>query len=210
MPALVALLAFSHSCGSLPSWVGARRSAGVLTADIGMTFEEVQRRSTLRIKDPRLMGDGSRMCVERETFEFHIADSRVTFPGSRYYWLESGKAGDPRLVVLNIGITPDKLAKPELARFQRRIQAELRADGWMPGHYVAKTEETRRLWGGSKTAGDGRYWAKGDSLLIFETSRMDEAKAGEPPDSGEFVLNIAMRPKSHEPTLVFERSAWVE
>jgi hypothetical protein len=210
-PALFALLALlSLSCGSRPSWLGAPRSAGVLTADIGMTFDEVKRLSTLRVKEPRLMGNGSRMCVERETFDFRLGDSGVTFPGSRYYWLETGKAGDPHLIVLNIGITPEKLAKPQLDAFQRRLQGELRAAGWMPGHYLAKTEETRRLWGGKNTTGDGRYWARGNSLLIFETSLMDEQKRDEPPGTGEFILSIALRPKAHEPTLIFERSAWAE
>jgi hypothetical protein len=44
--------------------------------------------------------------------------------------------------------------------------------------------------------------------LIFETTRMDEEKRGEPPGSGEYILYIHLRPKSGEPKLVFERSAW--
>jgi hypothetical protein len=78
----------------------------------------------------------------------------------------------------------------------------------MPGHILAKSEETVRMWSGSRTAGDGRYWAKGNTLLIFETNRMDEEKRGEPPGSGEYILYIELEPKSEKPELVYERSAW--
>lgn len=183
------------------------KSQGVLVADIGMTIDEVKARSTLRLKEPRVMGDGSRMGVEDRVFDFRIGDTAVQFPRSRYYWLETGK-GDPHIVVLNIGITPQKMPKLELDAFQHRIQAELLADGWMPGHYLAKSEETVRMWSGRRTAGDGRYWAKGNTLLIFERSRMDEEKRGEAPGSGEFIVSIYLRPKSHDRELVFERSAW--
>jgi len=112
--------------------------------------------------------------------------------------------------VLNIGITPRKIPKPELEAFQRGRQEQLLADGWMPGHYLAKSEETVRLLSGKRTAGDGRYWAKGNTLLIFEINRMDEEKRGEPPGSGEYILYIHLRPKGGDPDLVFERSAWAK
>jgi len=69
----------------------------------------------------------------------------------------------------------------------------------MPGHYVAKNEETARLWGGEHTTGDGRYWMRGNTLLIFETKRMDEEKHDEPTGSGEFIcISICgQRPRSH-------------
>jgi hypothetical protein len=183
------------------------KSQGVLVADIGMTIEQVKTRSTLKIKDPRHMGDGSYLGVEDRVFEYRIGDSAVRFPDSRYYWL-STPVDDTHIKELNIGITPRKIPKPELESFQHRLQAELNADGWMPGHYLAKSEETVTLWGGQRTTGDGRYWLKGNTLLIFETSRMDEEKRDEPPGSGEFILNLAIRPKSDHADLVFERSAW--
>ena len=183
------------------------RSQGLLVADIGMTIDEVKQRSTLKMVDPRVMGDGSRMGVEQVVFDYQIGNSAVRFQQSRYYWLETRK-GDPHISVLNIGITPRKMPKPELEAFQHRLQGELLADGWMPGHHVADSEETVRMWGGKRTSGDGRYWARGNTLLSFETSRMDEEKAGEPRGSGEFVVYIHLTPKSREHELVFERSAW--
>lgn len=183
------------------------RSQGVLSADIGMTIEEVKQRSSIKMKEPGHMGDGSRMGVEDMVFEFRIGDSAVRFPQSRYYWLQTPK-NDPHVSVLNIGITPEKMSKAALDTFQRAAQTQLFTNGWMPGHYIADSEKTVQLWGGKHTSGDGRYWAKGNTLLIFERSRMDEEKPGEPPDSGEYIIAIQMRPKDSDRDLVFERSAW--
>jgi hypothetical protein len=183
------------------------RSNGVLMADIGMTIDEVKRRSTLKFKEPRLMRDGSHMGVENTVFDFQIGDSAMRFPQSRYYWMETPK-GDTHITVLNIGITPRKMPKPELEGFRHKLQEQLFADGWMPGHILAKNEETIRMWSGSRTVGDGRYWAKRNTLLIFETNRMDEEKRGEAPGSGEYILYIELEPKSKKPELVYERSAW--
>ena len=183
------------------------RSKGLLVADIGMTFDDVRRRSTLKIKDPSVQPDGSQRGTEDVVFDYQIGESKVRFPQSRYYWLETAK-NDPRITTLNIGITPSKMSAPDLEAFQHRLQGELLADGWMPGHFIAHDERTVHLWAGRHTDGDGRYWARGDTLLTFARNRMDDEKPGEPPGSGEFILYIQLRPNSEEPELVFERSAW--
>jgi hypothetical protein len=202
---LIALPFALHDLVGLQMPIG--KSKGVLVADIGMTIDEVRRRSTLKMKDPLLMRDGSRIGMEEAAFDYQIGDSNARFPQSRYYWLET-KKGDMHVSVLNIGITPRKMTKPDLQAFQHRQQVQLLADGWMPGHRIADSERTVRMWGGRRTSGDGRYWAKGNTLLIFETSRMDEEKRDEAAGSGEFVLYIQLRPKNEERELVFERSAW--
>jgi hypothetical protein len=186
---------------------GIGKSQGVLVADIGMTIDQVRQRSTLKFPEPRVMLDGSRMGVRDMVFDYQIGDSAVRFPQSRYYWIETPQ-NDTHITVMNIGISPRKMPVPELKVFQHQAQSDLLADGWMPGHYLAKDEENVRLWGGKKTAGDGRYWTKGNTLLIFEVSRMDEEVRGEPPGSGEFILSLAIRTKDHDRDLVFEPSAW--
>lgn len=203
---LIALPAAMLDWGGLQLPIG--KSKGVLVADIGMTLDEVKQRSTVKIKTPRDMFDGSSLTVEDVVFDYQIGNSR--FAQSRYYWIETGKHGDRHVVVLNIGITPRKMPKKDLDAFQHRVQRDLLADGWMPGHFIAKSEETVRLWGGKTTAGDGRYWAKGNTLIILEISRMDEEKRDEPPGTGEYILTMNLRPKNHEPDLVYERAAWNE
>jgi hypothetical protein len=191
-------------------------SKGVLVADIGMTIAEVRKSSTVKIKDDVSADrDGSTRIVEQKVFDYKVGTSAVHFPESRYYWIETGKKNDPKIVALNIGITPRKMPMPELKVFQHRLQTDLFNDGWIPGHYVAQTEETVHRWSGERTTGDGRFWLRGDTVLIFETNRMDEQKRDEPPGSGEYILYLDLRPKKDqmnskgtEPKMVFEPSAW--
>ncbi len=131
-----------------------------------MTIDEVIRGSTIRTKEPRHMGDGSRLGVEQMVIEFRIGDSTIRFPQSRYYWMET-PGNDPHISSMNIGITPRKMPKPELEIFQRAAQEQLFDGGWMPGHSVADSEETVRMWGGKRTTGDGRYWLRGKTVLTF-------------------------------------------
>jgi len=184
------------------------RSRGELVADIGMTFDEVKRRSSLKIKEPYRMRDGTVRDTEQDVFDYRIGDSKIVFPKSRYYWLVTRKSDPERLAEINIGITPRKMPMADLEIFQRRWQDQLFAEGWTPGHYIAKDEETVRLWAGKKTTGDGRFWLRGNTVLIFEVNRMDEQKRDEPPGTGEFILYLDLRPKGDDKDLVFERSAW--
>ncbi len=201
--ACVLSVVFGSSC-EIP--IG--RSQGVLVADIGMTFDEVKLRSSLKLKPPRRMGDGTQLDIETIVFDYQIGDSSVRFPQSRYYWLGTRKTDTEHIAEMSIGITPRKVRLPELNAFQHRLQAQLLADGWMPGHHIAKNEEVVRWWGGKRTAGDGRYWLRGNTLVIFEVSRMDEQKRDEPEGAGEYIVSLAIRPKGDEPELVYERSAW--
>jgi hypothetical protein len=203
---LVALPFILHDMVGLQPPIG--RSRGVLVADIGMIFEEVKQRSTLKLKEPRAMADGTYLDVQTVVFDYRIGDSGMHFPQSRYYWLATRKTDPQHIAEINIGITPRKLPKPYLEAFQHGLQAQLLADGWMPGHRIADSEETIRLWAGSRTSGDGRYWLRGNTLLIFETNRMDEEKRDEPPGSGGYILYVDLRPKSDYPDLVYEPSAW--
>jgi hypothetical protein len=100
------------------------------------------------------------------------------------------------------------MPKPDLEAFRHGVQAQLLADGWIPGHYIADSEKTVTLWAGKHTSGDGRYWLRRNTLLIIETNRMDDEKRDEPPGSGEFILYLDLRPKSDDPELVSESSAW--
>jgi hypothetical protein len=183
------------------------RSQGLLTADIGMTLDDVKARSTIKIPPLSQTYDGSGRAVEKIVFEFRIGDSAIHFPQSRYYWLETTK-NNPRISILNIGITPRKLPKSELEAFIHATQSQLFADGWMPGHYVADSEQTIHMWGGKRTSQDGRYWLRGNTVFSFERKRMDEETRDETPDSGEYIVDIHLEAKGVNRDLVFEPSAW--
>jgi hypothetical protein len=201
--ACVLSVVFGSSC-EIP--IG--RSKGVLVADIGMTFDEVKQRSTLKLKPPRRMGDGTQLDIETVVFDYQIGDSAVRFPSSRYYWLGTRKTDKEHIGEMNIGITPKKMPKPDLEAFQHRLQSQLFADGWTPGHYIAKSEQVVQLWAGKRTTGEGRYWLRGNTVVILQVSRMDEQKRDEPEGAGEYIVSLAIRPKGDDAELVFERSAW--
>ena len=182
------------------------RSKGMLEADIGMTMAEVRQRSTVPWRDPTHMGDGTEMLVVDAVFDYRLGTPPVDFPQSRYFWLRTAANG--RLNDINIGITPEKLPLKEIDAFNLDCQRRLFAAGWMPGHLVADSEETVRMWGGKRTSQDGRYWLKNDTVISFERQRMDDEQPNEPPGSGEFVVSIHLEPKSEARDVVFEPSAW--
>jgi len=153
------------------------------------------------------MQDSSRLGVEKMVFEFCVGDSGVCFPLSRYYWIQTPR-NDPHISVIHIGISPQKMSLSELDAFQHDAQSRLFAGGWMPGHYVADSEETVRMWGGKRTTQDGRFWLRNDTVLSFERKRMDDETPGEPPGSGEYIVDVHLQPKSEARDVVFEPSAW--
>jgi hypothetical protein len=183
------------------------RSRGALIADIGMTMSEVQQRSTIPWREPTHMGDGSYMIVEDMTFDYQIGNSSVRFPLSRYFWLRTN-AKDARLADINIGVNPEKLPLPEIEAFERAAHLQLHNNGWMPGQYVAYSEETIHMWGGKRTTGDGRFWLKNDTVISFERKRMDDEVRDEPPGSCLFIVDLHFWPKSEHTEVVFEPSAW--
>jgi hypothetical protein len=190
--AVIPLLA--TSCG---------RSQGVLVADIGMTMEEVRQKSTFKFEGWRKMDDGSLFHAGDAVFDFDLRGIR--FPHSRFYWISTPK-NDPHIHEMTIGVSPRKMHLREVNQFERDVQQRLSEAGWIPGHYVADTERTIQLWGGFRTAGDGKYWLQGGTLVLFETNRMDDRTVGEL--EGEYIFNIYLRRKEAYPDLVFEKSAW--
>jgi hypothetical protein len=60
------------------------------------------------------------LALERQ-FDYQLGNSGLRFPKSRYYWLVTGRNGDPRLAALNIGITPEKLPRPGLDTFKQQL-----------------------------------------------------------------------------------------
>src|SRR5262249_51747932 len=93
------------------------RSKGTLVAEIGMTFDEVKRRSTFEIKEPYRMSDGTYRDTDDVVFDYRIGDSSVVFPVCRYHWLVTRKSDPQRLAEINIGISPRKMPHAELETF---------------------------------------------------------------------------------------------
>jgi len=138
------------------------RSGGVLVADIGMTFDEVKRRSTMKVKEPRRMGDGTQLDGSRRWCSIPDRRLGIHFPDSRYYWLATRKE-DPR--AHHRDQHWDHPAK-DVEACSRCVPAsaagQLLADGWMPGHYLAQVREYDHLYGaGAIRRATAAYWLKG-------------------------------------------------
>lgn len=187
-------------------WTPTLKSEGVLVADIGMTLEEVQKRSTIKLHDPfSVKTTGETYCIGEAVFDYQLGDSGIRFPKSRYYWLITAGHGDQRLAALNIGVSTNKLPRLDFDNYVRSIRRKLKDAGWIPGHFLWKSAEDIQLHSGSATTGDGRYWKRGGTLLILEQKRMDDQQNAEDPvTAGEFILYLDLRPLSAEPTLVFD------
>jgi hypothetical protein len=129
----------------------------------------------------------------------------MRFPNSRYYWLVTGQRSDRRLAALNVGISPEKLPRLDFDRYVQSVRRRLQDDGWIPGHFVWKSQPDIQLHSGATSSGEGRYWKCGGTLLILEPKRMDDQQSGENTGvAGEFVLYLDLRPLSQEPALVFD------
>jgi hypothetical protein len=129
-------------------------------------------------------------------FDFEVANTGLRFEQCRYYWLATYEHDDTRLKSLNIGISPQKISRTNLPAAERLVHDQLRADHWMAGQFIYRTEEQRTLHGGATASGEGRYWAKDATLLILSAKRMDESKPGEDPQAaGEYILYLDLVPR---------------
>jgi hypothetical protein len=190
----------------------ALKSQGVLVADIGMTLDEVRHQSSLKLAAPFVVkATGESYCVGEAVFDYQLGNSGIRFPRSRYYWMITGKTGNPQLEALNVGITPEKLSRTEFNEYKRHVQQQLKDDGWVPGHFVWHSPEDMQLRSGATSSGDGRYWKRGDTLVILEEKRMDDERPGEDPKTaGQYILYLDLRRLNSEPQLVFDPSIQID
>lgn len=182
--------------GPAPATIGP--SAGVLRADIGQTMDQVRAASTLTLAPAVALAlDQSTQATGQGVFDFELPGGRVRFEQCRYYFITTGPKNDTAITSMNIGISPAKKPKAQIDADEARIRAQLVVDHWTPGRFVWRGERELRLHGDQPTTGEGRYWAKGGTLLILSSRRMDEARAGEDPrTAGEFILVLDLVSKS--------------
>jgi hypothetical protein len=183
-------------------WLEARlrgSSRGVLTANVGMTLEDVRRRSTLPLPEPRgeSLTGSSRLAAE-VVFDLDIADTGTRFPECRYYFIVTRSHGDRHVESMNVGVSPHAMTREEHEEEWRRAQERLRGDGWKAGRFVYRTPEQQALHGGKTSEADGTYWLKGEALLHLEPKRVDDEQRGEDPrTAGRWMLAVS----------IFERTA---
>ena len=183
-------------------WLEARlrgSSRGALTANVGMTLEDVHRRSTLPMPEPRAESlTGSSRPAPEAVFDLDIADTGTRIPECRYHFIVTRSHGDRHVESMNVGVSPHAMTREEHDEERRRAQARLRSDGWKAGRFVYRTAEQRARHGGKPSEADGTYWLKDEVLLHPEPKRVDDEQRGEDPrTAGRWMLAIG----------VFERTA---
>ena len=113
--ALPAMLADEFFGRPAKLWFEARlrgASRGVLTANVGMTLEDIRRRSTLPISEPRgeSLTGSSRLAAD-VVFDLDIADTGTHFPECRYYFIVTRSHGDPHVESMNVGVSPHAMIR---------------------------------------------------------------------------------------------------
>ena len=168
-------------------------STGVLVANVGMTLDDVRRRSTVKIPDGIRSPDGTRTLIGETVFDFEIADTGMRFPEARYFFMTTRRGDDLRIESMNIGVSPEALERVAFDELRRRTQERFRADGWASGRFVYRTEAQRALHGGLTSSGEGSYWLKGAALVAFEPKRVDDEQRGEDPrTAGRWILALSI------------------
>src|SRR5262249_13294450 len=120
----------------------AGRSRGVLVANVGLTVDEIRRRSTLPVGEakPETL-TGSAHLIAEVVFDLEIADTGTRFERCRYYFVETRPRGDLHVESMNVGVSPRAWTRAELDTEMARTQERLRADGWAMGRYVYRKPE---------------------------------------------------------------------
>ena len=92
------------------------KTQGVIIANVGLTPEEVGARSSFKIAMAiREKLTGSSLSISEGVFDFELADGGVRFEKCRYCTIQTGQNGDPKIVHLNVGISPRKMKRDKLA-----------------------------------------------------------------------------------------------
>jgi hypothetical protein len=174
------------------------KSQGVLLANIGMTLDEVRKRSSLPLGAGNYYKlTGTRQLIGDRVFDFELSDSKLRFARCRYYWIETA-AHDPEHVgSINIGISTESMSLAALEQADAALRARVEADGWHAGQYYYRTDEQRQWHGGANSSGRGWYWLKGNTILHLEHKRTDEEQPGEDRSSaGKWIQYIELSPRS--------------
>ena len=155
---------------------------GTLVVEPGMSVDDMKRRSTLKIK-----GSADSVFASGGVFDFKIGDGGVTLANCRYYFITTTSKDRTHIDMMSIGTSQRKVSRTELEAQHAALRARLAEAGWLAGHEVYRDEQDRILHGRRTRGEPGAVWLKGDTVLHILEKRMDEGKAGDPKDIGEWI-----------------------
>jgi hypothetical protein len=166
-------------------------SQGILAARPGMTPQEIAQQSTLTLNQLKNPSGPGVPIADGAVFDFQIPGSAIAFKGCRYYFMSFFNQDPTRIEAISIGTSPDKMSRAALDAADADLRAQLKADGWLTGHEVYRTEEDRQLHGGATQGPEGQVWLKGDTVLNIMRRRMDDPVPGEDAmTAGEWIQYV--------------------
>ena len=167
---------------------------GTVVAAPGMAVDEVVKQSSLKLDR------GVTTVAGGALFEFKIPNTAIEFPRCRYYFMSTYTHDPSRIEAINIGTSPSKLTRAQLETTDANLRAKLKADGWLTGHEVYRTEEDQQLHGGKTRGEEGRLWAKNDIVLDIERRRLDDPAPNEDTaTAGDWIQYIDLRLQKEYP-----------
>jgi len=187
--------------GSVPA-ADIGRSQGTLVVKPGMSVDEMHRQSSLKIK-----GSADSVFADGGVFDFTVGDTGLTISGCRYYFITTSSKDRQHIDMMSIGTSNHKVSRSELEAANAALRARLAGDGWLAGHEVYRDAQDRILHGGAARGPAGAVWLKGETVLHILTRRMDDAKAGEARDAGEWIQFVDLARRDRWPGIeryVFE------
>jgi hypothetical protein len=186
----------------------------LLVANVGMTVDEVRKRSTLDIgkgeySDKGLDGSKENALRDRKfvgvtEFDWEMAGTNLRFPGCKYYWLQTGQDDDQHLTFIHITTAHNQLSWPQLKTELSDIQQRLHADGWKPVQYkegqtadevLKEMLEKPKLNTFENDLG-GVTYGKGEVALSLLAKRLSmPAEGADPLAANDFIHWIELQPR---------------
>jgi hypothetical protein len=157
-----------------------------------MSFEEVARRSTLKLDIKSRYGGYAPVLADGGTFDIEVPGADLKLAGARYYFVSASTRSPGRVEGVSIGTAPYKLTRAELEAADDALRRKLAAEGWLSGHEVYRTAEDRTLHGGRSEGPAGHVWLKDGVVLNIRGKRMDEESRDEAAGAGEWIQYLEL------------------
>jgi len=107
---------------------------------------------------------------------------------------------ESRVESINIGTSPSKLTRAQLEAIDADLRARLKADGWLTGHEVYRTEEDQTLHGGKTQAKkdvSGKRTASCSISNVGASTILHRTKTPLPPATGSITSTFVRRASIH-------------
>ena len=205
------------SAGCLPTVTMSRermRNQGILVANIGMTYQEVQKRSTYGIGEGSYFDkglDGTAEFAPRHRLfardnvkvDWEVAGTGLRFTDCGYYWLQTDDNDDPHIVSISVGTAKKLMTWEEFKADVLDVQRRLHADGWKPVRYSTgrtadevlhemlekpKIEQSQM---GAVTYGKGDV-----ALSLYLIKQSSPTASQDPLAAADFIHRVELEPRS--------------